>query len=297
MHLDAASALLSSVASCDTEHGPYSSQISTPSEALADDAIARNFPVALLSEGERSAFEFWVTQYTFFFINTAANLGSTLQSAESVKWIHSIFHKDQSKLKQLIGCEDWVMVTLLDISKLKEWKRQMQNTGTMSLRELSQRANLIEERLNKGLATLASRKSFPKSIEDEGQEMITTIYINGSLVFLYAVTSGLYPHLPEIRESVSKTLEALEYMRNHSLINFPTWPYCISGCLALESDYPRFRALSPPPKKGTIPLVTARWTLEILEECWRVRESQERGAETCDWVTAMSQLGTRVLLF
>jgi hypothetical protein len=267
------------------------------SEAASDDAIARNFPVALLSEGEKAAFEFWLTQYTYFFINTAANLGLTTLSAQSVQRTRDIFHSNQSRLLKMIGCEDWVLITLLDIAELKEWKRHMRDTGALSLRELVQRASLIEERLHKGLATLASRKSLSRSTKDEEQDMITTIYVHGSLVFLHAVTSGFRPRLPETRESVSKTLEALEYMRDHCSINFPTWPYCVAGCLALEADYPRFRALSPPRKKGAIPLVTAKWTLETLEECWKFRASQDEGAETCDGATAMARLGIRLLLF
>jgi hypothetical protein len=296
MHLDAASVLLSSVDVPSIVFG--SSPISNSSEASCqlEHGAACDIPIGLLSDGEKSAFEFFLTLYTYVFITSAATLGLTPQSAQSIPRTRALYHKDQSKLKDMLGCEDWVMLTILDIAVLKDWKQKMKNSGTLSLRELTRQADLIEDRLNDWLATSASTKSSIKSFREEQQRMVTDMYVSGALVFLHVVVSGFYPDIPEIQQSVLQTLRALEYIREHSAINFPSWPFCVAGCLALESEYPRFRALLPPPKIGEHPLVMSKWTLEILEECWSIRKSQPEGEEICSWVTAMNYLGTRLLL-
>ncbi len=297
MHLDAASALLSSFDSAAPVQPAEPSPMSMTSAALAaEDSVARNFPIEMLSEGEKLAFQFFLTQYTYCFINAAASLGLTSHSAESIRRTRAIFHSGQSKLKDMLGCEDWVLITMLDIAALKDWKQQMQNRGTLSLRELTRRADVIESRLTDGLAALVLRRCAARSRDEEQQDMITTTFATGSLVFIHVVVSGFYPNLPEIRQAVLQALEALEYMRQHSVINIPSWPYCVSGCLALESQYSRFRALSPSPKAGAHPLVLTKWTLEILEQCWKVRTCTPDGEPRCGWVTAMNHLGTRLLL-
>jgi len=301
MHLDAASALLSSV---DLSISSASSSNPVPYSPYTDPGkpseIASIFPIELLSDGEKSAFEFFFTLYTHCLVNSAASLGLTPQSAASVQRTRTLFHNDQGRLKNMLGCEDWAMNTILDIAVLREWKTRMHKSGTLSLRELTRRADILEERLNEGLATLASRQSMSRSAKERQQDIITTIYVNGSLVFLHVVVSGFYPNLSEIRKSVLQTLDALEAMRNRSATNLktniPSWPFCVAGCLALETEYSRFRALLPPHRKGTHPLVMTKWTLEIIEQCWKIRSTQSEGEESCDWVTAMNQLGTRLLL-
>ncbi|KAK5198147.1 hypothetical protein LTR92_002392 [Exophiala xenobiotica] len=302
MHLDAASALLSSLDQAATAASLVSDS-SANSNASASDMIEPNevevkcnIPIHLLSDGEKSAFEFFLGMYTYCFINATASLGLTSQSAQSIARLRALYHQGQNKLSTALGCEDWVMLTLLDIAVLKDWKQKRSKAGTLSLRDLNRRADIIEGRLLDGLAKVTHPLPASASFIQEGKRMVTNTYINAALVYLPVVVSGFYPHIPEIQRSVLRTLQALEYMREHSRINFPSWPYCVAGCLALESEYPRFRALVPPSEKGKHPLVLSRWTLEIIEECWNTRASQPPGEETCSWVTAMNHLGTRLLL-
>lgn len=291
MHLDAASALLSSLDAASPVSGgsPMSDMPEIPDAQC-------NIPTELLSESEKPAFEFLLGWYTYCFINATASLGLTPQSAQSIARTRALYHRGQSRLKDLLGCEDWVMLTLLDIAILKDWKQKNSTAGTLSFRELNRRAHIIEDRLHDGVLQFANPLPPSESLMEEGKRMVSNIYVNAALVFLHVVVSGFHPEIPEIQQSVWCTLQALEYMREHSAINFPSWPFCVAGCLALESQYPRFRALVSPIEKGKHPLVLSMWTLEILEECWKIRATQPAGEETCSWVTAMNQLGTRLLL-
>lgn len=172
---------------------------------------------------------------------------------------------------------------------------ECRDAGMLSLRELVRRAEEIELRLAEGLAALSSR-TIPGSLHEQQQDMLTSTFANGALVFLHAVTSGFKPNLLEIRHGVLHTLEALEYMRHNSTINIPSWPYCVAGCLPIESLHPRFRALYPNPVEGTHPLVNTKWSVDIMEESWRLRKGQGDAVESCDMGTIMTNFGTRILL-
>ncbi|OAA65241.1 transcription factor Cys6 [Niveomyces insectorum RCEF 264] len=343
MHLDAASALLSSVdftmAGRDAEDAPLweacddgaveavaedtttsavedvagpspgqppspppqpSSPSSSSSSTTAHD-VARFFPVAFLSDGDRAAFDFFLTMYTYCFIVAAVGQGLTARSAASVRRTRAIFHRGQSKLRDMFGCEDAILITLLDIAVLRHWKQRAQRDGTLSVRALTRRAAVLERRLAAGAGagaatTTTTTTSTTTAHRDEQIRMITATYRHAGLLFLHVVVSGFYPHLPEIRAAVLQTRDALAYMRAHGDTNFPSWPFCVAGCLALPADYPHFRALLPPPQAGTHPLVLTMWTLSIVERCWQLRRAQAAHEETVDWVAAMNDLGTRLLL-
>ncbi|KAH8898408.1 hypothetical protein GQ53DRAFT_817680 [Thozetella sp. PMI_491] len=217
MHLDAATALLSSVDLVTPV--PLSDLPSNliPPVGPSENGVVSNFSTELLSEGEKSAFEFFLTQYTYCFIISAASLGLPLQCMQSIQRTRTIYHRGQSKLKDMIGCEDLVLVTLLDVAVLKDWKKQMQARGALSLRELARRASAIEERLNEALATLTSPRTYPKSRNEEQQGMITRAFVSGTLVFLHVVVSGFYTSLPEIRQAVMQTLTDLERIQFENL--------------------------------------------------------------------------------
>ncbi|KIW37698.1 uncharacterized protein PV06_10331 [Exophiala oligosperma] len=330
MHLDAASALLSTLDVASNSIIPGKGNTTpipaSPSEGF-DDSIRTDIPVHLLSDSEQSAFTFFLDWYTYVFVCATATFGMTPQSAQAIGRIRAIYQPEKDKLRDLRGCEDWVLLTILEIAVLKDWKQKASQAGTLSLRELNRRAALIERKLQDGAARCARplrrSSSMPSSTSfsipnggtlgtnststpsssasaglsrDEEFRMITSTFIHAALVFLHVVVSGYFPNIPEIRNSVLQTLAALEYMRTYSAHNIPSWPYCVAGCLALESEYSRFRALFPPFEEGTHPLVMTMWTLEILEECWKTRASQPGGREICSWVAAMNQLGTRLLL-
>jgi len=315
MHLDAASALLSTLDMAAVPSATENAHDCPPN----GHATGVNIPVHLLSDGERSAFEFFLGFYAYTLVNATATFGLTPQTASMIHRIPFMFSPHRNKFKLLRGCEDWIMLTILDIVTLRDWKEKALQAGRLSIRELNSRAAVIEEKLQEGAArsslpeaspmaedgnnrrrsttpSTPPTPSLPSEIFEEEVRMMTSTFIHGALVFLNVVVSGFYPNILEIRTSVLKTLTALEYMRAHSVVNIPSWPYLVAGCLAQETEYPRFRALVTPFVPGKVPLVMTMWSLEVLEECWKVRASQPEEQETCSWVTAMRNGGTRYLL-
>lgn len=278
MHMEAASILLDAVAQDD-----YHREVETRIEDF--------FPVHTLSAGQRAAFEFFYTQFTYCFCLTVVSIGLTPALRLSIGRTRSIFRKTEL-LKNMLGCHDDVMLMLLDIATLRDSR---ENSG-LSSSALEDQASQIAKQLEKKMETLRRLESIPKLGHEADQAMITRCFVSGALVYLQTITLGFFPNNPAIKIGVAHILEDLERMRSKSAINIPSWPYCIAGCLAQEEDYHRIRALNSSPVEDTHPLVMTKWTLDIIQECWRVRETTDEGIEACDWVTAMNNLGTRLML-
>jgi hypothetical protein len=54
----------------------------------------------------------------------------------------------------LMGCENWVMLTIGDLAHFSIWKETQQEQGMLSIRELASRGKEIERRLESGIQDL-----------------------------------------------------------------------------------------------------------------------------------------------
>lgn len=249
-----------------------------------------------LSTGEKEAYRIFLTTYTWYFIISSAIVGLTPTARQSIPRTQALFHAQQTRLREIMGCEDQVMTAILDIAILDDWKKKNKNSGTLSFRDLARRADVIEARLNNALTAFIASKSLSESGMDKVKSMVTEIFIHGSFTFLHVVVSGFYPELPEIYRSVMRTLEAMEAMQESSHMRYVTWPFGMAASMAIESKQQRFRDLVPKHKHGEHPLVVISWALDIVETCWAIRRTQSKGDEACDLVSAMNHMGTRLLL-
>jgi hypothetical protein len=210
-------------------------------------------------------------------------------------------------LDKIMGCENWAMLLIMDIASLDNWKQNLQATAKLSMRELVTRAAHIERRLEDGLRDNSSRlnqltkHSIPSTHGIVAQEqtnlilLITRIFACSALVYLDIVVSGAYPEMPEIRENVSRTINAFRALPNIAIINSLTWAYCIAGCMAMEEDHMFFRGLAASSPEGALTFGNCSKALTIMEESWRLRK-EDKGQKSIDWRTAMNSLGISVLL-
>lgn len=210
-------------------------------------------------------------------------------------------------LDKIMGCENWAMLLIMDIAFLDNWKRNLQINNQLSMRELVTRAAHIERRLEDGIRENYSRlvqltNHSTLSILDTGVQepthlilLITRIFACSALVYLDVVVSGAFPETTEIRENVSRTIEAFRALPEIAIVNNLTWAYCIAGCMAIEEEQMFFRDLAAsrdgdPPTFGNFSK-----SLAIIEECWRLRRDEKRH-QSVDWRAAMNSLGISVLL-
>ncbi|KAF4177955.1 hypothetical protein CNMCM8927_000587 [Aspergillus lentulus] len=198
-------------------------------------------------------------------------------------------------LADLIGCSNWAMIFIFEISSLDKWKKEQEDAHRLSLIELTKRGCQIEERLLSRLASIESDLSQRAPVDSQLllrfiKTKITRIFALSAITYLHVVISGAYPDIPDIKRSVSKTIDALQSLPDPKLLQHVVWPYCISGCLATDEQQQVFRELV------SLPPITHGACLEalsLMEECWRSRKTQSSGH---DWASIMERRGQYILL-
>ncbi|KAH6674829.1 C6 transcription factor [Halenospora varia] len=204
-------------------------------------------------------------------------------------------------LGSLFGCANQVMVLIFETALLDNWKREAEQNRQLSMIELVKRGSKIEERLQQEIGNLERTHSLEElNLEESSgnnllasQDEITNIFALSTLTYLHVVISGAQPELPEIAESVSKTITAFKYLSEPRLLRNLVWPFCISGCLALEEQQSFFRELFSKANAVSSNIGTCGQAFEIMEECWKMRQ-------TCFdnhcWVSIMEKPNLSILL-
>jgi C6 transcription factor Pro1 len=218
-------------------------------------------------------------------------------------------------LPAVVGCQNWVMLSIGEIAALDEWKQVCNNAGNLSVIELVSRAQglkgLITERLKQqeehrggpvaiskrgyGLLPLLSPDYFHQSDHLAGQSaLVTAVWAHAALLYLYVVVSGWQPANSEVRHHVGQILELLEtQISPPTLLRTMVWPFCVAGCLAEPSQEAQFRnmvaALQPAGVFGT-----TRKALEIMEDVWLSRDIGSTGNR--DFASCFTSRGDFVLL-
>lgn len=191
------------------------------------------------------------------------------------------------------------MALILEISLLDNWKKEAQNANRLSFVDLVKRADGIQGRLRQELAAIETKtqswagggESSPATSATHSE--ISKLFILSAITYLHVVISGPYPEVPEIAESVLGTVNAFKSLKDPRLLRNLVWPFCVSGCLALDKHYDFFRGLVS--RAGITHHTTGVCfeALQIMEECWKARFT---GSESCEWATAMQRRGCYVFL-
>ncbi|KIM92742.1 hypothetical protein OIDMADRAFT_185052 [Oidiodendron maius Zn] len=253
------------------------------------------------STTEVRAVRFFTTAFIWLDILSCVSL----RAKPSIE-IHEHLIEDSSlQFKTLMGCENWVMVLIIKISALDEWKKESERHGRrLSMMELVRRATKIEECLKNKLAynpmnfdpptphSNSSRTTHSEKFSGYSS-VVTRIFARSTLTYLYVVISGAYPELQEIRESVEATIASFRELPHAWLLSSLVWPFCITGCLALKEQQFFFRDLVARAGMNENISSTCQKALQVMEECWRMRENE---LGSCDWTDAMNSLGWQVLL-
>ncbi|PVH84637.1 hypothetical protein DL98DRAFT_452656 [Cadophora sp. DSE1049] len=198
------------------------------------------------------------------------------------------------ELGGLFGCTSRVALFLHDIVHLDNWKKTTEAARKLSMAELVKRGAEIETLLRQEIAQLQGSGAIPSRNLTASQVDISSIFARSALTYLHIVISGAHPEMPEIEESVSLTLSAFRSMTDPKLLQSLVWPFCVTGCLAVESQQPIFRELI---KKADIATPGGGGCLEavgIIEQCWEMRRTCYH---SCDWAFIMNRRGHSSILF
>jgi Fungal specific transcription factor domain len=117
------------------------------------------------------------------------------------------------------------------------------------MQELAQHAVSIGQRLQDGLAARLKAPPLPPQADPYGSHSlesrgVTKVFACAALTYLHVVLLGAYPELPEIRESVLRTIEAFRELSDARKVSNLVWPFCIAGCMALTQNEDDFRDIA-----------------------------------------------------
>ncbi|KAF5876912.1 putative regulatory protein [Botrytis fragariae] len=250
-----------------------------------------------LSLDEELALEFFSTALIWFDGISSVTTGA---NSEYSNIYPSILRMDNGRIQlcKLMGSQNWVMIAIMDIALLAEWKITREGLGDLSQSQLARRAACIEDRLENGIQENRVRQTGDNydqcGIRAQESQHVTHIFACAAKVYLYVTQSGAYPRIPEIRDSVSAALKAFRDLPDGRWICHLVWPFCIVSCMADEEHQNKFREIAALVNKERDIFCNFQNAFSIMEECWRLRESQP--CSPWSWVTAMSSLGVKTLL-
>ena len=213
------------------------------------------------------------------------------------------------QLSSLVGCQNWVLLAVSQITLLDAWKKDMKKAARLSMIELVNRASHISRTLKDGIPRLDRATSGPQednslnfrsyvdghlSTSSRSSATPTKIWAHAAHIYLAVVVSGWQPSNAEIRSGVSQILELLRTVDCSTHLRTLAWPICVAGCLSEAGSHEQeFRSLLTGMDELSMvgALGEAR---KIIERVWENREILDR--ETWDLAACFHILGAPVLL-
>ena len=208
------------------------------------------------------------------------------------------------RLSNTVGCRNWVISSIAEISALASWKQQQSKANSLSIVELVDRASSIANDLTNGIVGFQNCPiaTSPSSLDhctpfnlhpsSSASFTSTLIWAHAAQLYLSVVVSGWQLSNADVRANVTQIIELLQDVPTYQLRAL-AWPVCVAGCLALESEESSFLALFS--NRGKVYTAGALDdTRQILEQVWRTRTTLR--ASTWNLASCFSILGSPVLL-
>lgn len=292
---------------------------SEPSLATLVSSLPVSFPVTiphhkpLPNTADQSALVFFVSLLLFVDIVASTSLGTppALQSYHRYILSSRAGGNCAVQLDAIVGCHNWALAAIGDVSALCAWKCDAKQTGNFSVIDLVDLAKPISQALEEGLRSLDNdaaifqqrngrtswlqgyysrhdRATEPTCIAD-----VTRIWAYAAKIYLAVSLSGWQARSAEVQACVANVLRLLQTIESPAQLRSLSWPICVAGCLALPSQEHDFRSvvgiMGQLGEFGTI--YTA---LRIMEAVWKARDTIDGSA--WDVASCLSILGSSALL-
>ncbi|CAH0028201.1 unnamed protein product [Clonostachys rhizophaga] len=210
-------------------------------------------------------------------------------------------------LEDLVGCQNWAMQGIGQVSTLAAWKKEMVRDEMLQRSEIKLRGSIIEnwirERLvvfmetasgNEPDASDFSIDTFTNREIRKCSPTITLIWAHTALLFLQTVVSGWSPLDYQVRESLAKLFNLFSELSDApTVLHTLAFPLAIAGCLSTGPHEGRFQTIIK--RMGALANLGAmRSTVRIVENAWRNRDHVV--AESQTMAACLNNLGYAVLL-
>ncbi|KAI8674446.1 Zn(2)-C6 fungal-type domain-containing protein [Fusarium keratoplasticum] len=258
-------------------------------------------------EASQTAFRFFSAAVITADIIASTALGQLPRLREHHERVLGTREKPHLNLKHIVGCENWIFLSIADIVELDLWKKNAKKSGAFSLMDLIQRASKITQDLDDGLISSSSSDSDRNARKKDGifsvfnpqrgqfidHHIVTRIWANSARLYLLVVLSGWQPGSSEIREIVTKNLDLLKNLPSPSWLLALAWPFCVTGCLVTKEQECAVCDIyeATEPLKNIGPISEA---MGIIRRVWEQREGLI--GETWDMASCFGSMGRTVLL-
>lgn len=221
------------------------------------------------------------------------------------------------RMDSLTGCPDEVLLGIAEISTLSCWKMQELRKGSLSMRELIRRGDVIERHLRTQTETALSveadqtllhpdlsstaelgnaqnsptgqaRASLPA---DDTRRLVADVFREAAILYLHTVLSDPNPGVPEIVNSVDVMVQLLSQLPVSNIDRCLVFPICLAGCLTddpIKREFLKARLDGQHDGFGN-----TSQTLRIMETAWQRRDSQGGAVE---WQDLLHIQGRHLLL-
>lgn len=216
----------------------------------------------------------------------------------------SVVGDAEIRLSNLVGCRNWVIRSIVEISALASWKQEQSKANSLSAVELVKRSSAIGNDLRSGILGIqnCAIATSPSSLNHytplnlnpnaSASHTSTLIWSHAAQLYLVVVVSGWQLSNADIRTGVTQIIQLLQDVPAYQLRAL-AWPICVAGCLALESEEASFLALVSNQSKvctaGALDDVRQIW-----ERVWQTRTTL--CANTWNLASCLGILGSLVLL-
>jgi hypothetical protein len=186
----------------------------------------------------------------------------------------------QTKLEDIMGCKNWVMLQIGRIVALHEHKTQALQQGNFDCTEFEQTVGDISREIQCGL-TQEALEGFNISESDSATEFNTTSDPPTLVTHIFAYMASLYLHLVAhgfqklevLDTTISGAMRMLQTQISIHLLPALVSPLYFIGSVARQGDKQFFRNIfSSPPLLDSLLKHRGR-ILPILEEIWSKRQT------------------------
>jgi hypothetical protein len=202
---------------------------------------------------------------------------------------HGTENEPSIDFEDAIGCQNWVILQIGEISVLDAWKQKRKRAGNLDVIELVHRATAIKDTLEALLAQLETNPLTDSSsmldsfiayytqqskIPASKCVLVSRVWAHAALIYLFVVVSGWQPASVNVRYHRGQIFELLSQISPPALLRTMVWPFCVAGCLAEPAQESHLRAMAEALQPQSI-FGTVHKALEIMEYAWQESDVED----------------------
>lgn len=210
-------------------------------------------------------------------------------------------------LEDLVGCQNWAMQGIGQVSSLAAWKKEMIRDGMLQRSEIKFRGSIIENRIRERLvvfmetipvnepeASSFAIDTFTNKEIRKYSPTITLIWAHTALLFLQVAVTGWSPSDYQVRESIAKLVNLFSELSDApTVLHTLAFPLALAGCLSTGPNEGRFQTIIK--RMGALASLGAMKSMvKIVENAWRNQDHVV--AESQTMAACLNSLGYPVLL-